>query len=239
MITYGLSDPEILKLLDSKKNQGLDVFALCDQRSTPKHPGITRIKKPGLNHAKIAVVDDHLSLFGSANLTTTSLELHHNCVMGIESESVATFFKSSITNQTNGALSWQNLQLWMLPDKTAFFALLDLIDQAEKSIKVAMFTLSHPELIEALEKAQQRGVTVNLYLDRYTRQPHTKLSINHTKGPGLLHHKWALVDDRHLAMGSANWTKAAFTKNREVLVIIRNLPPAQVRVCQKLWNDLS
>lgn len=199
----------------------------------------TRIKKSGLNHAKIAIIDNHLTYLGSANFTTTSLEMHHNCVLGIDSEKVAVFFKQMIDEKTGGHLAWENLDLYMLPEKTALDSILQLLDGASHSIKVAMFTLSHPKIISSLENALSRGVHVELYIDRYTRQPKTKLEICHTKGPGLLHHKWALIDDQHLVIGSSNWTKAAFTKNREAFAIIRYLSQKQLSDCRILWKQLT
>lgn len=39
--------------------------------------------------------------------------------------------------------------------------------------------------------------------------------------PGMqLHHKFAIIDDA-VVTGSANWTKAAWTKNHEVVAVIR------------------
>ena len=238
LVTYGLSDPEILALLDKKKTAGLHVSALCDARSSPRHPLLTRVKKSGLNHAKIAIIDDHLTYLGSANFTSTSLELHHNCMLGIDSKEVAQFYKQAIKNTIGGHLSWKNLDLYMLPEKTALNAVLQLLDEAKDTIQVAMFTLSHPKIIEKLEHAQKRGVNVKVIIDRYTKQPKTELSLCHAEGPALLHHKWALIDHKHLIVGSTNWTKAGFTKNFEAFAILRDLSDCELKTCKMLWKTL-
>ena len=39
---------------------------------------------------------------------------------------------------------------------------------------------------------------------------------------GLMHSKMAIIDDKHLILGSANWSKSAFEANYETLAILKN-----------------
>ena len=60
-----------------------------------------------------------------------------------------------------------------------------------------------------------------------------------SQGRELLHHKWAVIDDRVLAMGSANWTKAAFNKNSDFLFFLSPLDKRQRRFLGNLWEIIE
>ena len=231
LISYGITDPTILKLLEAKKQAGMDIFALCDKRSSINHPLLTVIKKSGLTHAKILTIDDHLTFLGSANLTLPSLEMHENFLISIQSKPLTKTLKEMIEQNKTGHIEDNNIHLWLLPCKEALKALIREIDEAKSSIELCLFTLSHPQLIQALEQASTRGVSVNIFLDRYTKSPKTTLNIRKSRGPELLHHKWALIDSKTLVCGSVNWTQAGFSKNREILAIIKTLPTHLVKKC--------
>jgi phosphatidylserine/phosphatidylglycerophosphate/cardiolipin synthase-like enzyme len=133
----------------------------------------------------------------------------------------------------------------MLPDLKALDDLTDQLKHAQESIFVAMFTLTHPVLLQALVDAQNRGVRVTVALDHYAArgasrkatkflQEH-KIPVIFSQGLQLLHHKWAYIDRSQVILGSTNWTKAAFTKNQDCLVFLKSLTPKQ----QKLFDNLS
>ena len=234
-MAYGFSDPHILKIIRAKREAGVEIHTLCDARGSLKHPDINRVKGTGLMHTKLAVVDKTLVLLGSANLTPTSLEMHHNCVLGIDSAELAAFFRSDQKIFVD-----QRFKVWRLPEPSALPVLIETIDQAQHSVKAALFNLTHPELIAALGRAQDRGVMVTVILDRYTRNSRLDPSIHLRKssGPELMHNKWALIDDDALIIGSANWTKAAFSKNREILAMIK-LNSKQQATCKRIWATLT
>lgn len=236
LLAYGFSDPHILKIIQSKKHEGVEIHTLCDARGSPKHPIVNRIKGTGLMHTKLAVIDEALVLLGSANLTPTSLEMHHNCVLGVHSIALAHFFRSDkkIFNE-------HGLSIWKLPEPSALPALINTIDQAKHTIKAALFNLTHPELIHALERAQERGVIVTVIIDRYTRNHRLSplIHVRKSKGPELMHNKWAFIDESLLVIGSANWTKAAFNKNREILAIVSGLEAKQRANCRRIWRTLT
>ena len=55
----------------------------------------------------------------------------------------------------------------------------------------------------------------------------------------LLHHKFILIDDQTLLVGSANWTKAAFYKNSDCFLILHNLTDDQKTFMNRLWTRLE
>jgi phosphatidylserine/phosphatidylglycerophosphate/cardiolipin synthase-like enzyme len=60
-----------------------------------------------------------------------------------------------------------------------------------------------------------------------------------SQGQQLLHHKWAIVDEEQWIMGSANWTKAAFAKNEDFLLILSTLTKEQIQFLNRLWSTLE
>ncbi|MCB1116991.1 MAG: hypothetical protein KDK50_00255 [Chlamydiia bacterium] len=238
VMTFGLSDPDVIRILENQAAKGCSIRAIADQRSTPKHPLVERRKKSGLNHAKVTLIDDELALIGSANSTTASLEMHHNFILATRSRSLCKLLKEACFDKAlRGQYEVDGLEIWLTPDKNCENRLIELIDGAEHCIQLVLFTFTHKGLISALERAKDRGVQVDLVTDRYSKQP----AIAHRVGigPALIHHKWALIDDETLICGSANWTNAAFTKNRDIILIIKNLSLKQKLFCKRLWKTLD
>ena len=60
-----------------------------------------------------------------------------------------------------------------------------------------------------------------------------------SQGRELLHHKWAIFDDELLVIGSANWTKAAFSKNHDFLLFLSSLGEKQINYLTELWEVIK
>ncbi|HEX2579981.1 MAG TPA: phospholipase D-like domain-containing protein [Rhabdochlamydiaceae bacterium] len=246
---YAVTDEELLKKLYQKAQNGISVHIWHDPKSgsspilTPMVA--TAVKTKGLMHRKIITTDDAYVFIGSANMTTSSLVLHDNLSVGFYHPSLAQFLKSPTSSYFDFTIQNQSCRLWMLPDIHALDDLIQQLDRAESSIFVAMFTLTHPELLQALVNAQTRGVNVSIVVDHYAARGASKKAVsflqNHSipvafsQGQQLLHHKWAYIDRSQLILGSTNWTKAAFTKNQDCLVFFKSLSLNQ----QKFFDDLS
>lgn len=197
-------------------------------------------------HRKIAVLDHAQVFLGSANLTTSSLRHHANLVLGLYSPPLAAFLENPTGSCLKFEVAGLPAELYLLPDPQGLGIerLLGLIDGAQKSIRVAMFTLTHPALAAALGRAQRRGVSVCVSVDYYTAKGASRkalaameqdgVAIYLSQGRELLHHKWALIDEGTLVMGSANWTTAAFTKNSDFLLFLFSLGEKQINYFNQL-----
>ncbi len=153
-----------LKKLYQKAQKGVSVRVRHDHKSgsTPLQIPIvaTPVKAKGLMHRKIITTDDAHVFIGSANMTTSSLVLHDNLSVGFYHPPLARF----LNNPTSSYFDLENrsCRIWLLPDLGALDYLIEQLDQAQSSIFVAMFTLTHPQLLEALASAVKRGVHVTL-----------------------------------------------------------------------------
>lgn len=112
--------------------------------------------------------------------------------------------------------------------------LADLIRSARHSIMVRAFILSSPPLAEALLTAHVTGVNVRLLTDEQQSQsPWSLVTWLATRGitvridrtpefGGLAHNKVIIVDERAVATGSPNFSRAASSRNAENLVVLKD-----------------
>ncbi len=123
------------------------------------------------------------------------------------------------------------------------------IDAAAKRIDAAIYTFTSRPLAQALVDAQKRGVRVRVILDpsnasgSYSKAAYlTKngIEIRTEKGAGLMHHKFALIDDSVLITGSFNWTASAEAENDENILVLKGFPAtcrAYSREFERIWRD--
>lgn len=261
-IIYSLTDEEIIAALRKKAEEGLSVSIVHDPVATqniafrvgPKVQ-VKSLRNKGLMHHKLLAIDHKQVWLGSANLTRDSLLLHANLVLGLESSHIAQAIEQKAVEGRSHAYKepfiiqtgQQKLELWFLPDAPqALDRLLELLSSAKKSIKVAMFTFTHPKLIQALVDAHKRGVDVEVVIDydssrqtsqrAYQRFKREKMNVLVSQRTGLLHEKVAIIDDASLVAGSTNWTKAAFTNNHEALCILSDLSKEQQEALTRFWT---
>lgn len=253
---YGITDPIITEALKKQAARGIEIAIDYDPsasskkllRSLPSSICTNPIAIKGLMHRKMIIIDNEMVFLGSANLTPASLCHHDNLVIGLHDPQLAEFLRHPNSSQFTWAKSDSEGALWLLPDgaKGALDALLSYLTQATRSIHIAMFTFTHPRIVQALIGAKNRGVDVRVAIDRYTAKGASKkalvalenggITVLIHQGPQLLHHKWAWIDDSILIMGSANWTQAAFKKNHDFLLVMTKMPAKCKRTIRTLWN---
>lgn len=267
LLIYNLSEPSITHALRAKADTGVDVTVICDgkaSRRAKKYLGANVKVYPrndkGLMHLKILVVDKQLVILGSANLSRHSLRIHGNLIMGLDNSQLADFVSHRAKEVAIGEVSRDNtnatftvgsqkVELWFLPaNKDAVDRIINLIDQAKKSIKIAMFTWTRRDFAHAVIRSALRGVKVEAVIDHNSTKSSSKkiarllyrekvpLLVN--TDAGLLHHKFLLIDETTLVNGSANWTKAAFTQNNDCFVVLHNLTEEQKSVLKSMWQTI-
>lgn len=262
---YAMTDPLLIQTLDKKAAAGVSVTVICDAKASPHltarlpHAKVVRRVGQGLMHQKILVIDERQVWLGSANFTPSSLKVHGNLVNGFDHPPLAQLIAARIQSMDEEGertplpsqqvqLGSQHMELWMLPDnsETASQRLKTLLRSARKTIKVAMFTWTRFDFAQELLAARKRGVQVEVAMDRQSGKGAnakvvrllTKggIPVRFNTGQGLLHHKFAYIDDEVLVNGSANWTYAAFKNNDDCFMIISSLTPQQNTHLQHMWK---
>jgi phosphatidylserine/phosphatidylglycerophosphate/cardiolipin synthase-like enzyme len=266
LIIYALMDPRVIQALRDKTAQGIPVYIVCDAKASPgitqKLPQahIVRRAGQGLTHQKILIIDESQVLVGSANLTTDSLEKHGNIVAAFDNPALAEVLTIKAKSMTEGDESErvlhqvtragdQHLEFWVLPDDNqAAQRVIDLLRSAQKTIRVAMFTWTRKDFAEEIIKAKIRGVKIEIVMDRYAGKgagakifkilSDAGIPVRLSTGKGLLHYKFAYIDDQILISGSANWTLSAFKFNDDCFIVLYPLNSAQQAKMRQAWSTI-
>jgi len=124
------------------------------------------------------------------------------------------------------------------------------IEDSHKSIDIAVYNFTASELAEALYAARARGVSIRVLTDQERAQTGGSgirgLRLNgvpvRTLGvpeQSLMHHKFAVFDERIVVTGSYNWTNSAEHVNYENVIILDD--PGVVnrfrQEFQRLWRE--
>ncbi|NGX30929.1 MAG: Cardiolipin synthase [Chlamydiae bacterium] len=191
------------------------------------------LNQSGFFHPKILLLDDARVLIGTANLTKNSLFFAANFCVGLYSPHLNAKLKEALFTQQ--ALHYQENALdffYKAPDALEF--LLQFLASTKTHLKIAMYTLTHPKIIECLIALKNRGVFVEIFLDKHPANRPTietlkkeKICVHMRTKPGMLHTKLAIKDHKALYIGSANWTRRGFSKNHEVLLFLHHLTNSQ------------
>jgi cardiolipin synthase A/B len=267
--TYSLTDDAVIETLLVKKQSIDDIEVLTDVKTIPSSFSLLQkpfkwkqVKSSGLMHEKILLIDKAMVFLGTANMTYESLCMHDNFIIGMYHPQLAQHLllytqaidekkKHKNTSHTTFSFQDQLLELWMLPYKgnAPLDRLKTLIQNASFSVQVAMFTLTHPELLKELSVAHERGVFVQVFLDHTSAHGassqalqtllEAKIPVYLSTGLQLLHHKIMLIDQTCFVLGSANWTKSAFKKNHDFYLTLSPLKPKQTKLLRTVFKKIK
>lgn len=142
-------------------------------------------------------------------------------------------------------------EVWFTPEMDAVQRIQKLIDEASHSVAVCVYTITDNRLTRALEHAHARRVDVRIITEsekaldlgsdiRRLRERGIPVRADRSDR-GLMHHKYAVFDQRLLMTGSYNWTRGAAEDNHENVVVtddIRLVKPF-VEAYEQIWNTLD
>jgi phospholipase D len=123
------------------------------------------------------------------------------------------------------------IDLCFTPPSNCASLITDVIDRAKKTIYMQAYGLTHPEIINSLIKAKERGVEVRVLLDRsnltqkYSKVRELKevgIEVGIDMVPGIAHNKIIIADNYITVTGSFNFTVSAAKRNVENVLIIRD-----------------
>ena len=110
-------------------------------------------------------------------------------------------------------------KIYFLPDQSddAKNKIVKLLKNANSSIDIAMYNFTYKKFNKAINKAIKNGVKVNILYSKTKLKFNSKVKIKKSKRK--LHIKMAIIDDKYLIFGSANWKKESFGDNYEIINI--------------------
>jgi phosphatidylserine/phosphatidylglycerophosphate/cardiolipin synthase-like enzyme len=127
--------------------------------------------------------------------------------------------------------AFADTKVYFSPDGGCQDAIISQINKAKKSIDVAMYNLTSREIAKELADANSRGVKVRVFMDekaangnKYAKDSYLSQSgieVRYYRArKGIMHNKFAVIDNQVLITGSFNWTPTANWENEENLLII-------------------
>jgi len=142
-----------------------------------------------------------------------------------------TYGNNSKKAETLGVIPSPKIDLCFTPPRDCARLITDVIDQAKNTIYMQAYGLTHPEIINSLIKANERGVKVRILLDRSNlTQKYSKIEELKQAGieigidtvSGIAHNKIIIADLYTVVTGSFNFTVSAAKRNVENVLIIQD-----------------
>ncbi len=139
---------------------------------------------------------------------------------------------------------WQSC---FTPNRQCQKLIIETINQAKESINLQGYSFSDPEIVDALIKAHQRNVHVEVILDKFNLKSkktllkkliNERICVRIDKPEGVAHNKVVIIDDRILITGSYNFSTSSYEHNTENLLVIHDQTLAHEYLLnwQKRWN---
>ena len=231
-------------LLFEKESQGVQVRLYVDH----DYRGNSRIVKPFVRfsehgyemmHSNYCIIDDEVVLTGSTifNQNTLHLNIHDSLI--IHSKELAQQFESHFWtlyenhtrerpfSQQSTEVYSTNITPFFCPYDDCAAVYVNRINEAQNTIYFAVYAITHPDVIRALDEAQNRGVKIRGIVDRRGITPssiyHHDLDDIHL---GMIqrrvHTKLFVIDGQHTITGSLNPSIKGTVYNDEAILLIQN-----------------
>lgn len=148
------------------------------------------------------------------------------------------------------AVAAQASEVYFSPNGGIRQRIIRAIAESRKSIDAAVYSFTASELAEALYAAKARGVRIRVLVDRERAEAGGSgirglrlngITVRSLGVPeqSLMHHKFAVFDERLVVTGSYNWTNSAEHANYENLIVLDE--PGVVKRFQqefrRLWRE--
>jgi phosphatidylserine/phosphatidylglycerophosphate/cardiolipin synthase-like enzyme len=224
----------------------------------------------GMHNKFMSIDADHADVAwlwtGSTNWTQSGLFSDYNNMVFIQDQALALAYRTefeemwggngpqpNIANSKFGAAKTNNtphtfqvdgvpIECWFSPSDGTTSHLVNLLNDAQHTVRTAIYTFTNTSLGTALLNADQRpGVEVHMDLE-YAITAGTEGAylasngvdvVTHSSDNVLLHHKYAIIDedsadDPLVITGSHNWTNYAETVNDENAIAIHDATVANL-----------
>lgn len=267
---YNIRRESYLNKLVELKDRGVDVRVAVDAGNAAADYNVgddfleahgiplvrTRPSSSALMHLKVSVIDQSYAMTGSFNWNGTAALANDENMIVFREPAVVDAYRQEVLEvlgeesaSDQGGQLTDEVSLHFVPEVRADTIIIEQIEAARHSIDIAMFTLTHDPvrdaLIDALEDPS-RDVRVRLVIegDRaggddadieaagglVIRQP------NRIGEFSAMHQKYAVFDGERVISGATNWTFSGTRRNAEDLLVLSD--PELVARYQKNFADL-
>ena len=175
-----------------------------------------------------------------------------------QSEMSNTIEKStpSLINHFAGAADVQSIhdgatfEVGFSPKRNALEVIMSAVLEAHKEMLVAAYSFTSKEIAHALVDAKIRGVDVRVLVDDAQNSDEQggykavdflasqDIPIFRTSNYSAMHHKFMVIDELHVQLGSFNYTSSANLRNAETAIALRHIP-ALAHIYRVEWLRLT
>jgi len=143
-------------------------------------------------------------------------------------------FAGAIRDQSLG--SGVSFEVGFSPQRNALEAVMSLILSAKNELFVAAYSFTSRPIALALGEAKDRGVDVRIVVDKAQNDDgqagykavdfliSKNVPVIKCSNYAAMHHKFMVADEKHIQLGSFNYTASANSRNAETAIVLRNTP---------------
>ena len=208
------------------------------------------------DHSKYYMFDRRNVVFGGMNIADEYHEKWHDYMVLLRGETWAEAFENKVLKSSPWPESSQMVLAVNDAGQTEIrTAMAQIIDKAKDSVTIEHAYFSDDKIIEAVERAAQRGVNVRLILPE---KPDTHLFANMATidrllalksdnvpaiylYPRMSHAKVIMTDGRIAAIGSANLTPRSMLTSKELTLFVHGAPDTAFirKLREQLESDIA
>ncbi|MCC5813169.1 MAG: hypothetical protein JJT78_00300 [Leptospira sp.] len=110
--------------------------------------------------------------------------------------------------------------------------IVDMIDNTNEELEIHIYGLTDLEIIEAIERARNRGLRVRIVVDsdrNYSGLENIGIPLDIWRGSGLHHPKVIISDTNKVFTGTGNFTTQGLLKDFDSYMIAENIPQSKAK----------
>ena len=119
---------------------------------------------------------------------------------------------------------YADISVFFTPSKKCEMSIIHRIDNAKKSIDIAVYAINNKSIVDAIKEAHNRGIKIRILTDKLQASNKKSrvydlykygIKIRINSKYKIEHNKFAIFDYNNVVTGSYNWTESASDKNSE------------------------
>ncbi len=257
---YDLDLKNVIDAL-SKKSSSADVRLVMDGANSEgqiKGSGIKFDDSKQLMHNKFCVIDKSIVIAGSFNPTDNDNNYNNNNIIIIYSKILAENYEDEFKELWNGKfgegskvkypklnLNGVSIENYFCPEDECAQKIIDLINNAEKSVHFMAFSFTNENIADAMIKKNKLDIKgifdsgqASIKYSQFKRMQDFGIDVIKDKNRRKMHHKVFIIDNETIVTGSFNPTLSADTRNDENILIIRDKKIAEIYLdeFENLWG---
>lgn len=141
----------------------------------------------------------------------------------------------------------KNMDVCFSPKEKCDKKIISFINSAKKSLEIAIYSLTHRDIVSAIKAAKERGIKVRVVVDReqmdgpnsLVKELMQNVEVKIGGSKGIMHNKYTIVDNEKIETGSYNYTSSASHFNSENQIYIFEEPVVKEYMddYEKLWES--